>query len=95
MFHDLNVQVSPTTKEKAILTLSHLGYDVIAFNTVLAGHKKFPDGVRRPDGAVCETSAEKVSLVHPNPTKRAKRLTVLERITLVIDDPSCVSAHLP
>lgn len=89
MFHDLDVLVPPEAREAALQTLQRLGYDVVAFTTVIDGQKKLSDKdiPRRQEYAALKA---KQNVLHPDKAKRRRGMTVLERVTLVIDDPSHV-----
>lgn len=53
MYHDLNVDIGPDSRESALRALSRLGYDVVAFTTTVTNTCKLgPEHApKRPPGS--------------------------------------------
>jgi RNase P/RNase MRP subunit p30 len=91
MFYDLNVAVDPAQREDAARTCARLGFDVIAFNTTVnvrkLGAEHMPPPLPDLSKAMLphDAGALRVSDGH---ARGRSCIRVLNRITLVVDDPA-------
>lgn len=86
MFHDLNVCVAPEDELEAVRAANRLGYDVIALTTTVRARKLGPEHAPRPIPTDAGINAGGRSGGGGLCIGGRRRLQVLRRITLVIDD---------
>lgn len=85
MFHDLNVCVSPQDEVEAARVAARLGYDVIALTATVRARKLGPEHTPRP-----RPTADFIETSDGGPLRMGgkRKLRVLRRITLIIEDAS-------
>lgn len=90
-FHDLNVNIPPSTD--VIQTLEKLGYATAAFATCVIppSGKLGANSIPAPPPLPNQQGSSSAQVLHSNAALRSRQLRVLRRVTLFIDDAS----HLP